>query len=70
VVTIQIYNIHGELVRTLDLGQQAAGFYQSRHRATYWHGKNEKGEEVGSGVYFYHLNAGDFSETQRMVIVK
>ena len=36
----------------------------------YWNGKNEFGEQVTSGVYFYHLSAGEFSATRKMVIVK
>jgi hypothetical protein len=69
-VTIQVYDADGRLVRTLDLGQQAAGFYTSRTRAAYWDGKNGTGEAVASGIYFYQLRAGDFSATRQMVILK
>jgi hypothetical protein len=69
-VTIQIYDAQGGLVRTLDLGQRAAGFYTSRSRAAYWDGKNAAGEPVASGVYFYQLRAGDFSATRRLAVVK
>ncbi|MFQ6043361.1 MAG: ester cyclase, partial [Candidatus Poribacteria bacterium] len=69
-VAIRIYNAQGQLVRTLDLGQRSAGFYLGRGRAAYWDGRNERGERVGSGVYFYHLRAGDFSSTRRMLVVK
>jgi hypothetical protein len=69
-VTIQIYDAKGGLVRTLELGQRAAGFYRSRAYAAYWDGRNNEGEPVASGVYFYHLCAGDFSATRRMVIAK
>ena len=69
-VTLQIYAVNGTLVRTLTLGHQPAGMYQSRSRAAYWDGKNAFGESVASGVYFYTLTAGDFSATRKMLIRK
>ena len=69
-VTIRIYATSGELVRTLVLGYQSAGTYQSRSRSAYWDGKNELGEPVASGIYFYRLSAGRFTATRRMVIRK
>jgi len=69
-VVIRIYNAKGQLVRTFDLGQRAAGFYFGRTRAAYWDGHNNAGEKVASGIYFYQLQAGDFSSTRRMVVVK
>ncbi len=69
-VTLHIYAINGTLVRTLALGHQAAGMYQSRSRAAYWDGRNEFGEPVASGVYFYTLTAGDFTATRKMLIRK
>ena len=60
----------GTVVRTLALGHQSAGFYQSRSRAAYWDGRNAAGEPVASGVYFYTLSAGNFSATRKMVIRK
>ncbi len=69
-VTIRIYAASGELVRTLALGYQSAGTYQSRSQAAYWDGKNELGEPVASGLYFYTLSAERFTATRRMVIRK
>ena len=69
-VTLTIYAVDGKVVRRLDLGHQAAGFYQNRSRAAYWDGRNTVGERVASGVYFYTLTAGDFSATQKMLIRK
>ncbi len=69
-VTLRIYTVNGELVRTLALGQTPAGIYQTRTRAAYWDGKNEVGESVASGVYFYTLTAGDFNATRKMLIRK
>ncbi|RKU17910.1 hypothetical protein C6501_03260 [Candidatus Poribacteria bacterium] len=69
-VNLTIYAANGTVVRTLMLGHQAAGIYQSRSRAAYWDGKNALGEPVASGVYFYTLTAGDFSATRKMFIRK
>ena len=69
-VTLRIYAVNGELVRTLALGQTPAGIYQSRSRAVYWDGTNEVGESVASGVYFYTLTAGTFTATRKMLIIK
>ena len=69
-VTLRIYAANGQTVRTLAFGHQAAGFYEDRHRAAYWDGRNGMGEPVGSGVYFYTLTAGDFTTTRKMLILK
>ena len=69
-VTLTIYDTQGMLVRQLDLGYQQAGYYTNRTRAAYWDGRNRLGESVGSGVYFYHLQAGDYSAIDKMVILK
>ena len=69
-VSISIYSVDGKMIRNLDLGYQAAGIYQSRGKAAYWDGKNEIGEKVSSGIYFYTLTAQEFSATRKMLIVK
>ncbi len=69
-ITISIYTAKGQLVRKLDLGHQKAGIYQSKSRAAYWDGKNELGERVASGLYFYTLTAGEFTTTRKMLIRK
>ena len=69
-VTLTIYGANGSVVRTLALGHQAAGIYQSRSRAAFWDGKNAAGESVASGIYFYTLSAGDFTATRKMLIRK
>ncbi len=69
-VTLTIHAVNGTLVRTLTLGYQPAGIYQTRTRAAYWDGKNQLGEKVASGVYFYTLTAGDFNATRKMLIRK
>ena len=69
-VTLHIYAIDGRLIRTLTLGHQPVGRYQSKTRAAYWDGRNTQGERVASGVYFYTLSAGDFMATRKMLIRK
>jgi hypothetical protein len=64
-VTIEIYNVLGQKVRTLVDGRREAG----AHRVT-WEGKNPYGTRVGSGVYFYRLTAGDVTETRKMMLVR
>ena len=78
-VTLTIYAIDGQVVRTLALGHQPAGTYQNRSRAAYWDGRNAFGEPVASGVYFYTLStestrdsvtADNFTATRKMLIRK
>ena len=69
-VTLTIYNQTGQVVRTLEVGHQIASAYESRSKAIYWDGRNGLGEQVASGVYFYHLSAGDYSATRKMMILK
>ena len=69
-VSVSIYDATGKLVRTLSLGFQSAGFYNSRERAAYWDGRNAIGERVASGIYFYQLTTPTFQQTRRLVIVK
>ena len=70
VVRITLYDVRGSVVRSLDFGHQAAGYYCSRSEAAYWDGKNTLGEQVASGVYFYTLTTGDFTTTRKMLIQK
>ena len=69
-VTILIYNLKGEVVRTLALGDKEPGFYISRDSAAYWDGRNDAGESITSGVYFYLFQADDFATMRKMVVVK
>ena len=69
-LVIKIYDAQGNLVRILDLGQQESGFYHSRERAAYWNGRNDAGEQGSSGIYYYHFQAGDYSATRKMLILK
>ena len=69
-VSITIYDVRGRMVRHLELGYQPAGVYQRKSRAAYWDGKNQLGERVASGVYFYTFTTGDFTATRKMLIQK
>ena len=69
-VTVKIYDVRGHLVRTIEVGHKPVGYYLTRERAVYWDGRNENGERISSGVYFYTLNTENYIQTRRMVIVK
>ncbi len=69
-VSVKIYDIGGHLVRTLSVGFKPVGYYLTQERAVHWDGRNEARESVSSGVYFLKFVTGDFSATQRVVIVK
>ena len=69
-VVISIYNVRGQLVRKIELGEMSAGAYVNRDKAVYWNGRNDEGEKVSSGLYFYCLEAGDFSAVRKMAIIK
>jgi hypothetical protein len=72
-ITLTIYDAIGAVVRTIDIGQTSAGTYVERSRAIYWDGRNNTGERVASGIYFYQLQGrgdADFTATRKMMIVK
>jgi len=69
-VTLIIYDQRGSVIRRFDVGYQTASVYESRSQAIYWDGRNEVGDRVASGIYFYTLTAGDYSATRKMVILK
>ena len=60
----------GNAIKTLRLSKRSAGVYVSKDRAAYWDGKDDAGEQVASGVYFYTLQAGNFSASRKMVIMR
>lgn len=69
-VTIRIFNVTGQLVRMLSLGQKTAGFYLTQDKAAYWDGRNNQGERAASGTYFYTLTSGEFTATKKLTILK
>jgi hypothetical protein len=64
-VELAVFAVDGSLVRVLDSGVKEMGTHDA-----VWDGRDAKGEAVSSGVYFYRLNAGSFSETRKMVLMK
>ena len=69
-VTLTIYDTVGRVVRQFEIGHRIASAYENRSKAIYWGGKKDFGEQVVSGVYYYHLSAEDYSATRKMLILK
>jgi len=69
-IEVIVYDLNGRLIRRLGLGLRSAGWYLSKENAAYWDGRNNVGERVSNGVYFYTLQAKDFTSTRKMVIAK
>jgi hypothetical protein len=65
IATIRIYNVTGHRVRTL-----ANETFEAGANKRVWDGRNDAGQPVSSGVYFYKLIANDFTQTRRMVLLK
>ncbi|MEW6685215.1 MAG: C25 family cysteine peptidase [Candidatus Edwardsbacteria bacterium] len=63
--TLKIYNVAGQLVKTLVNEFMSSGVYRVS-----WDGKDEAGRKVSAGVYFYRLTAGDFADTKKMILIK
>ena len=64
-ITLKIYNILGQKVRTLVDEPKIVGSYQ-----VIWDGKDDKGKDVASGIYFYQLTAGDHKKTKKRTLTK
>jgi hypothetical protein len=64
-VSLNIYNISGQLVRELSCGHRQAGSYQIR-----WNGRNDQGHLVPSGIYFCQMKTAQFNATTKMALIK
>ena len=64
-VSLAIYSVEGKLIRELSRGQRDAGKYQ-----VVWDGRDESGNQVASGVYLYHLQAGTYSAIRKLTFIK
>jgi hypothetical protein len=64
-VSLKVYNLSGQLVRTLVAGKEKAGY-----RQVSWDGRSEVGSHVASGVYFYRMETGSFAATKKLVVVR
>ena len=64
-VSVNIFDISGKLITTLQNAYQTQG-----EHSISWNGTDDSANKVGGGVYFYHLQAGDFIQTRKMVLLK
>jgi hypothetical protein len=65
-VSLRIYNVVGQVVRTLVAEQQSAGRYTVR-----WNGTDDRGVSVSSGIYFYQITAGsEFQDVKKLMLLK
>jgi len=69
-VMVKIYDLRGNLVKAVSLERIPAGYYLSKARAFHWNGRNDFGERVSSGIYFYQFKAGKVIKTSKMVVLK
>jgi len=67
---IRIYDVNGKLIRKLDQGHKKAGDYLTKDKAAYWDGKDDIGNEVSSGIYFYSLETDKFQSVKKMTLKK
>ena len=64
-INLTIYNMEGKFIRRIEAGHKDAGSYEVK-----WNGLDERGQQVTSGVYFYRLDAGEFSDMKKMILIK
>jgi hypothetical protein len=69
-VSITVYSTSGHMVRQLEIGYRLPGYYTDKAKAAYWDGRNQSGEWVSSGIYFYKLQAGQNASVGKMTVVK
>jgi hypothetical protein len=62
--TVRVYDVTGRVVRTF------SGVGVSGENVIQWHGRDDRGDEVASGVYYYQLQVGSFTQTRKMALVK
>ncbi len=64
-VSLKIYDMMGREVRTLLQSEQPAGYHRVQ-----WDGRDESGRKLNSGVYLYRIQAGNFGQTRKVVLLK
>ena len=67
-VTVEVYNITGQRVRTIEAGYKKAGLYITKEKALFYDTRNDRGDKLSQGLYFISLKAGKYSGRQRLVI--
>jgi hypothetical protein len=65
VVKIDVYNLQGQLIKTL-----TNAYYPSGRYTVVWDGSDSDNKQVGSGIYFYRMKTKDYIETRRMSLIK
>jgi M6 family metalloprotease-like protein len=66
-VHMVIYNVRGQRVRTLLDGSKE---FSAGPHTTIWNGRDDRGNELSSGIYFYRMSAGSFVQTKKMILIK
>lgn len=69
-VIIRIHTIDGRLIKALNLGYMQAGYHTEKQTAAYWNGRNEYGERAISGIYYYSIQAGNYSAAKKLVLAE
>ena len=69
-VSVSIFDMRGHLVKSIELGHVPAGYYLNKSNAARWDGRNDFGEKVSSGIYFYQFKAGKVVKMSKMVVLK
>jgi flagellar hook assembly protein FlgD len=64
-VALRVYDVSGRHVTTLVDGFESAG-----RRTITWHGEDDTGQPVASGIYFYRLDAPEFSQVKKMILIE
>ncbi|MBU1261674.1 T9SS type A sorting domain-containing protein, partial [bacterium] len=67
-VTVEVYNILGQKVRTIEAGYKKAAFYTKKEKALFWDLTNNQGQKVSDGLYFIRFSAGEFSATKALMV--
>ena len=67
-VIVEVYNILGQKVRTIEAGHKKAGSYIKQDKALFYDTRNDRGDKLSQGLYFIKLKAGKYSGRQRLVI--
>ena len=67
---LTIHDVRGALVREIDLGHRAAGWYSTNEGAARWDGRGQRGEPLASGVYFARLQGGAAASVRKMLLLE
>ena len=68
-VYVCIYNSKGNIIRSFNLGTKEPGDYTNKSKAVFWDCRNESGEKVSSGIYFYEIRTDKYSSIKKMIVI-